>query len=745
MADDLLIKINADAKNVTKAFDDVRDQTSDLEGSLKNVAVVSGLAFAALSAEIFLSVKAFEEAEKASVELSSALQNQGIYTAELEQSYKDYANVVQAQTGIDNDAVIAAQAKAQTYLKQTLITEDLTFAIADLGAKMGGDLNGAAEKIGRTIGTNTNAFAKQGLVIDEGATKAERYAAVLEFVGRTAGGLAAEFNKADGYTQALSTAFGNFQEAIGARFAPIFAAARQAAVSFFEAFTAKGSVLPDIAAVLLTVGVVLTGIVAAIAVAVPAFLALSAAATAVGLSMSAAFLGIPLIIAGIVAAITLLALNWDKAMAAVVATSRAAVVLLTELFSGVGKILSGAFSLDLSQLKAGLAQVKDSFGKSVDVAKETYTEITKTQSAEAEKQNVEKKAAADKAAAIEAEHQANVANIRQQGLNLLKLQNENASAETIALKQKEIEVLKALDSDKTAAEKAIYQERYREIRALQETQNAEDLAREASFNQLRTDLAAENTALGIENQNALTDAKLAELQASGATELSIERQIQEEKLRTKIEANNKFLLEQKKYGTTAATLSKILGSDEVQGAKSAASDLVALQQSKNSSLKAIGKTAAVAQITIGTAESALNIYKGFSTIPIIGPALGVVGAAAAVAFGAERISNVVAAADGGLIEGGIPGRDSVPALLEPGELVVPRRNFDDVVGGAGGAGNNDAEILATLQSIDSKVSGGQTTIINGDIQADDSYIDSLVRKISDAIEFRNGQIAGVTS
>jgi len=163
MANDLLIKINADASNAKKEFDSIRKQTEELESTLKTVATVSGVAFAALTAEVYLSVKAFEDAEKTSTQLTNALQNQGIYTDELKASYQEFAAVVQAKTGIDNDAIIKAQAIAQSFLGQREITLELTNAIADLGASMGGDLNGAAEKIARTISTGTNAFARQGL------------------------------------------------------------------------------------------------------------------------------------------------------------------------------------------------------------------------------------------------------------------------------------------------------------------------------------------------------------------------------------------------------------------------------------------------------------------------------------------------------------------------------------------------------------------------------------------------------
>jgi hypothetical protein len=55
------------------------------------------------------------------------------------------------------------------------------------------------------------------------------------------------------------------------------------------------------------------------------------------------------------------------------------------------------------------------------------------------------------------------------------------------------------------------------------------------------------------------------------------------------------------------------------------------------------------------------------------------------------------------------------------------------------------EIASALNEINGKFSAPQTTIIEGDVTSDDSYVDSLVRRISDAVEFRNAQIFGVTS
>lgn len=169
------------------------------------------------------------------------------------------------------------------------------------------------------------------------------------------------------------------------------------------------------------------------------------------------------------------------------------------------------------------------------------------------------------------------------------------------------------------------------------------------------------------------------LQQSLLNEQTAREAVANENLKREVDSNNRRLKEQQRFGKAFADINSTINSEQVQGTKQATGELVALQNSENATLKAIGKAAAVTQIGIKTAESAMNIYAGFSTIPFVGQALGIAGAAAAVAFGAEQIGKVLAAQDGGVVTGGIPGRDSVPAMLTPGELVVPRQNFEEVV------------------------------------------------------------------
>ena len=177
-----------------------------------------------------------------------------------------------------------------------------------------------------------------------------------------------------------------------------------------------------------------------------------------------------------------------------------------------------------------------------------------------------------------------------------------------------------------------------------------------------------------------------------AKELSdIEKQFKKDQEKADKDARLKFLKDQQKFGAAFAQINAMMNSEIFQGNKKAFGELAVLQSSSNSTLKGIGKVSAIATVIIKTAESAMNIFAGFSTIPIIGPALGIAGAAAAVAFGGEQIGKINSAQTGGLVTGGIMGRDSVPTMLAPGEIVIPSRlasSFDNLSQGGGVVGDD---------------------------------------------------------
>lgn len=173
-----------------------------------------------------------------------------------------------------------------------------------------------------------------------------------------------------------------------------------------------------------------------------------------------------------------------------------------------------------------------------------------------------------------------------------------------------------------------------------------------------------------------------ELVSQQKTEEDIKRESLIKQAKDNADFNQKILEEDTELGKSLLKLEQQIGKDKVAQLQSTGNSLARLQQSQNSVLQGIGKAAAVTQIGIDTAQAATAALTAFSFIPFVGPALGFAAAGAIIAFGAEQVSSVLSAQQGGIVDfqgGASPTRDSVPSLLQPGELVVPTQNFDEVV------------------------------------------------------------------
>lgn len=749
---ELLIKINGDSKNAIKAFDDVTKKTEDLQGALNTASLIGAAAFAALTAEIYLSVQAFGEGERSSNQLSQALQNQGMFTTELKESYTQIADAISKKTGIDDDQIVSAQATAQAYIGQQEITKELAQTIVDFGTKVGG-AEQAAALIGKTIGGTTNALARYKVTLTEGATQAEKTAEIIRQLNLQVGGNAEAANKGVGSLQNIGRAFEDVQKKIGERFAPAIVKAGEYIVKFFD-YIAESPKILDFAAALIAGGAAAAALVAVAAPLVAALTTISAALVAAGVA-GTALTGVFYVLAGatgiglLVGAVVLLVLNWDKAWLQIKAVTLSTAEVIGGVFQGLAKILAGALLGDLSKVSEGVKQISESaaagYKKYVEIVKEGEKQIAEEKKKGQETQDPARAAAAEAAAAQQRRHDALLLQQRQAHNQLVILQSTQASQELIQLKQEEIQTLKALEDEKDAAVITALETRLARVRELEEAQRQNDLIRAQEFNAEKQALEAELEAQGQDSKNPLLQAQLEALKSQKQTELDIENQAAADKLKAKIAADNLYLADQKKFGVAYATINKLMHSEIYQGTKTAFGELAQLQASSNSTLKGIGKAAAIANIIIKTGESAMNIYAGFSTIPIIGPTLGIAGAAAAIAFGAEQVRNVTSAASGALV-GGSGSGDTQPFMLEPGELVAPKRNFNDVVNGVqterSGIIDEVRDRLGALEA-----GGGGNVVVNvqGDFVGDESYIGRLSDAISNAIEFRNQRFVGVNA
>lgn len=88
---------------------------------------------------------------------------------------------------------------------------------------------------------------------------------------------------------------------------------------------------------------------------------------------------------------------------------------------------------------------------------------------------------------------------------------------------------------------------------------------------------------------------------------------------------------------------------------------------------------------------------------------------------------------GGVVTGGVPGHDSVPALLEPGELVLPRRVTEHIRGLLSGQTGAGAMQAGGVAGLDGPAQIGPIFI---DSLSDYQYIDRLVERLNEAVMLR---------
>ncbi len=702
---ELVITISGNIDNFKDKLKEASDQTAGLSESLKTAAEVSGVAFAALSLQVFDSLRAFNSADQASRGLSEALQNQGIFTQDLKDKYGEYAEAISKTTGFSEVQITQAQAVAQSFLGQIPVTEELTQAIADMAQKQGISLPAAAEELSKAISNGTGMLLRQGLQFSATDTVAQRYAKTIDFVNLKSGGMAEAANQGIGGIRGLTTAFEEAEVSLGKRFAPIASDVIKYMTDFVKPSKDASDSFYDIKAAAIAVGIVLSGLGVVLPLVANGFLAVRAAMIALSLGAAPLVL-IAAAVAALVVGVVELGLHWKQVTGAIKAVVEDMSKTVTTAFIGMTQVIDGALHFDWDKIKAGISKIGDAFKTIAVDAKAGWTAATAETTKAVETQSAIKKAAGDRDAAIKKQHDSIQAQLAKAQDQLILDELRGASASTIALKQEEIKILTSLANSKKSSEIGVLKQQLAEIRALQVQDHQETVAQEAQFAQ--ADLAAAKK-LGdqkIKFRDDINKKDLAAIKSKIKTQKDVEQDAYKNELAAQIASDNTFLEEQNKYGEAYAAINQAMHNAALTGSENAFSKLSASQSSGNAVLKTIGKEAAVADIIIKSAQAAMEIYAGFAALPPwIGIPLGIAGAAAAVAFGAEQAAQVQSAADGGLMVGGIPGRDSIPTLTMPGELVVPTRNFDEVVNATadqrsaaqGGSGIGTAEIQLTLK------------------------------------------------
>ena len=215
----------------------------------------------------------------------------------------------------------------------------------------------------------------------------------------------------------------------------------------------------------------------------------------------------------------------------------------------------------------------------------------------------------------------------------------------------------------------------------------------------RQEVAEEQHERKLARTDELTDAELERKEAVDKKVDSIvqasktEQELLDEQFRFILKDKNRRLLSTDKlYKAEAALLKKQHALDKkakdnqekfdetnrnkaLQGTSQFFGNLSSLQSSKSKELFEIGKAAAIAQTITDTYRGAQGAFTSLSSIPFVGPALGIAAAASAIIAGMVRVNQIRSQqfqAKEGITD--VPGPrgagDIVPALLSPGERVV---------------------------------------------------------------------------
>ena len=221
----------------------------------------------------------------------------------------------------------------------------------------------------------------------------------------------------------------------------------------------------------------------------------------------------------------------------------------------------------------------------------------------------------------------------------------------------------------------------REEKALKE-QAAEEAQAEIDANIERTKseaevllaLQQENTLALIENlqEKALAELKIQEDKEIASAELMENAELVKEQIRIK-------------YDRKREEVTKKTAKDEIKWAEMTSKEKLSIASNTAGNLSQIlgeetaaGKAAAIVQATIDTYASAQSSFKALSGIPVVGPALGGIAAAAAVASGLKNVQAIASAGGGG---GGGGGSVPAPATAQAQPPAPQMMSGDFSIGG----------------------------------------------------------------
>jgi phage-related protein len=241
-AAELVVQFVADTTKLRAEVSKVESTGSKLKSFGKKAALGIGGAFAVGKVVDFgkASLTAAQESEQATGRLSQVFKSMGDSTGSAAKAAENYASKLSAQIGVEDESIMAAQAKLATFkdvssetARQSGIFDRATAAAADLAAAGFGTLDSNAAQLGKALQDpvkGLNALARSGVtftaqqkdqikaMVQSGDVLGAQKVVLGAVEGQVKGTAAATATE----SQKMSVAFGEVEEQVGTALMPAF-------------------------------------------------------------------------------------------------------------------------------------------------------------------------------------------------------------------------------------------------------------------------------------------------------------------------------------------------------------------------------------------------------------------------------------------------------------------------------------------------------------------------------------------
>ena len=662
MAESLTIKINGDTKNFQAAVKGLEVQTAKLQEDLSAIATKASIAFAGLTATVTGLISTYRTQEQAERKLETALTSTGYAAGVSAEELKNLASELQSVSTFGDEAIIEAQALLLTFTK---VGKDVfpmaTESILNMSAAMGTDLKSSTIMLGKALNdpiAGVTALTRAGVQLTEtqkeqiktqtelgNVSKAQKI--ILQELETQFGGQARATAQGTGRFIQLSNTLGDVAEKIGQHLVPPLSKLAKILNDVLGNILKKdGEEFGKMAARTLVFATNLAGLTAGFALFTKGILAARLAIA--GLSLSFKNLGRAIVRTGIGAIFVSIGLAIDQLLfnfENFVTKAQLIFVELAIFFEDQFEIIRKEFKKTMFVLGLlkdaivklpgamfrtfkGIGQmIKDFFIKPTKEATKEYTDSWRMMLKDSNDKALEDN--------------------KSYGNQLVEnTKNTYARLKEIVTEDDE-------EKDTKAEEDKIKRDEMIAARQAQEEKVLQDKVKRENMHSLTE---KKNV---IETEKFMMAAQKREL-ASYLRSKEIQKKIDEKRSK-----------------------------EQKENLKSTLGTISTLQSSSNTTLFNIGRAGALAMAYI---DGKAAVVKALASAPP--PFNYALAAAVGLAVGAQ-IGQIVSASppkmnDGGIIMGA-PGIDQNMAMLSRGELVVPTRNFEEVVGAVGG--NRDAEIF----------------------------------------------------